>query len=166
MRDCNLSELPEFIRFALEHDVEVRFIEPMPLGSEKNFWRQKYVPADEMRAVIRDAGFYLSPLNQRSGFGPASRWGIDGTRGSVGFISQMSCTKCATCNKLRITSDATLRPCLLAVDEVSLRDVVVARDEAGLTDAMRSAFLSRPAEYSFVDAVEQSLGRSMQCIGG
>lgn len=166
MRNRNLDELGDFIRFSHERNIEVRFIEPMPLGDEKDYWREVFVSASELRQLMRDQGHRLAPLGHRTGHGPADTWRVEGTRARIGFISQMSCTKCETCNKLRMTSDGTLRPCLLSAEEHSLADIIARRDDDALVARMAGAFLARPAEYRLEDAIGKSLGRSMQCIGG
>jgi cyclic pyranopterin phosphate synthase len=166
LRNRNIDELAAFVAFSDREDLEVRFIEPMPLGDEKDYWREVFISATELRERLAGLGFLLEPTGERSGFGPSVTYRVAGTRARLGFISQMSCTKCATCNKLRLTSDGTLRPCLLSADEISLQPMVKARDEEGVVAALRGAFLARPAEYHLEEAVRQSLGRSMQCIGG
>jgi cyclic pyranopterin phosphate synthase len=166
LRNRNIGELADFVSFSDREDIEVRFIEPMPLGDEKDYWREVFVTASELRERLNGLGFQLEPIEQKSGYGPSITYRVVGTRARLGFISQMSCTKCATCNKLRVTSDGTLRPCLLSADEISLQPLVKARDEEGVFAALRGSFLARPAEYRLEEAVRQSLGRSMQRIGG
>lgn len=166
LRDGNMDELADFVRFSHEKHVEVRFIEPMPLGDGKDYWRSVYISTVEIRERLAGAGFRLRPAGASPGFGPATSYAVEGTNARVGFISQMSCAKCHTCNKLRVTSDGTLRPCLLSPVEIPLRDIIRGRDEPALRDAFVGAFASRPREYHFEEAVSAPLGRPMQCIGG
>lgn len=166
LKNQNIQELPDFVSFSDEHKVEVRFIEPMPLGNEKDYWREVFVSSEELRLTLKSQGYTLTPLNERSGYGPATYFQVEGTNARLGFISQMSCTKCASCNKLRITSDGTLRPCLLSHEEFSLATIVSQRNSDEFIRVLRSAFLNRAPEYSLEAAVTKSLGRSMQCIGG
>ncbi len=166
LRDRNTDELAEFAAFSDRENVEVRFIEPMPLGDEKDYWRDVFVSAEELRRRMGQQGLRLVPLGETTGFGPAETYRVEGTRARIGFISQMSCTKCAGCNKLRMTSDGTLRPCLLSAEEIPLLDIIGRRDEEALAAVLSGAFLARPKEYRLEEAVKESLGRSMQCIGG
>lgn len=166
LRDLNLDELADFVEFSAREDVEVRFIEPMPLGNEKDYWRTVFVSCEELRQRLASRGFDLVPSDARTGYGPATTYTVKGSRARLGFISQMSCTKCAGCNKLRLTSDGTLRPCLLSAEEIPLQQLVKQRDSEGFLNTMSRAFLDRAAEYNLEEAMSISLGRSMQCIGG
>lgn len=166
LRQSNLEELADFVAFSNQHRVEVRFIEAMPLGDDKGQWRAAFVPVSEIRQRIQAHGYELVADGPSVGYGPSTSWRVVGTQARLGFISQMSCTQCATCNKLRVTADATLRPCLLAPDEVPLADIVRRRDADALADALSVAFLTREAQYSLRGATTSPLGRSMQCIGG
>jgi cyclic pyranopterin phosphate synthase len=166
LKDRTTGELADFVAFSDRHDIEVRFIEPMPLDDEKVYWRDVFVPVAELKQRLVESGHILEPVERSTGYGPSTTFRVSGTRARLGFISQMSCTKCATCNKLRMTSDGTLRPCLLSAEEVPLKTVIAARDEQAFVSALSGSFLSRPREYRLEDAVGKSLGRSMQCIGG
>lgn len=166
LRDQNLDELAGFVAFSARENIEVRFIEPMPLGDQKDYWRTVFVSCEELRQSLTAQGFDLVPSSVRSGYGPATSFTVTGTRARLGFISQMSCTKCAGCNKLRLTSDGMLRPCLLSRGEIPLQQYIRTRNARGFLDAMRTSFLERAAEYDLTEAISKSLGRSMQCIGG
>ncbi len=166
LKGRNTTELTDFVEFSDRENIEVRFIEPMPLGDEKDYWREVFVSVDDLRGQLEREGARLLPCDKPTGFGPARTWRVAGTRARIGFISQMSRTKCSTCNKLRLTSDGTLRPCLLSAKETSLAGIIARRDSDALVNVMSGAFRSRPREYDLEEAIRESLGRSMQCIGG
>ncbi len=147
-------------RMSLDRPLHVRFIEYMPIGDEDmqletdeqgscgtfkdvSTWSMEdTIPTDELRAAISAAGERagLGPLlkadRRPDGHGPADYWHFAGAQGTVGFISAMSNHFCASCNRLRLTADGCLRPCLFSDVEVNVRDALVAGDD----DALRAAF--------------------------
>jgi len=173
LRDVTIPEMDQYVRYSDEKGVEVRFIELMPIFDQKDFFHRHYIPTDELLAAISELGYRLVPEDDdgpanrnRTGYGPAKTWLVEGTRARIGFISQMSDTKCLTCNKLRMTSDGALKPCLLMPEEMDLMGPIRARDPNGVTRAMRHAFLTRPERYDARTALEQPAGRAMQATGG
>jgi molybdenum cofactor biosynthesis enzyme MoaA len=78
----------------------------------------------------------------------------------------MSDTKCLTCNKLRLTSDGALKPCLLMPEEVDLLTPIKSRDRPAIVRAMTKAFLERADRYDAKTALEKPVGRPMQATGG
>jgi cyclic pyranopterin phosphate synthase len=167
LRGVNDDEIPEFIAYAHEHALEVRFIELMPIFGEKEFYHRHFISTEEVKERIADAGHRISPLlDDAGGYGPATRYRVEGTQARVGFISQMSDTKCATCNKLRLTSDGALKPCLLSPAEVDLAPAIVERDRESVAHAMRVQFLERAERYDLVQALADPFRRGMQATGG
>jgi cyclic pyranopterin phosphate synthase len=116
----NEEEVVEFVRFAIAEDVEVRFIEHMPMDDSRlTSWR---VDPDEIRARLREEFGELQPVaTDRSG-GPAELWLVGGAR--VGFIRAISGPFCDRCNRLRVTSEGKIRSCLLSGGEVDLTGVL------------------------------------------
>ncbi|WP_432799526.1 GTP 3',8-cyclase MoaA [Poriferisphaera sp. WC338] len=114
LRGHNDDELPELVRFAAEKGVPIRFIELMPMGPLAEQWTKLYVSAGEMR--IRLDRVVQEWLPRSQGADSAEMFDVvleDGLRGQVGFITPMSCNFCADCNRLRITSDGSVYPCLM-----------------------------------------------------
>lgn len=127
LRGINDREMATFLDFARKNPVDVRFIEFMPMGSgtrwnEENFW-----PAEQVLAAAREVAD-LTPLptaqGPRRSDGPARLFAITGGVGCFGLITPMSHHFCATCNRLRVTSDGFLRTCLFADTEYRLRGLV------------------------------------------
>ncbi|MEQ8819176.1 MAG: GTP 3',8-cyclase MoaA [Sumerlaeia bacterium] len=172
LKNLTLPEMEGFIRFSDEKEVEVRFIELMPIFDEKDYFHTHFISIEDLQSAIRARGYELEPegdgpaAGNRTGYGPATTYRIPGTRARLGFISQMSNTKCLSCNKLRLTSDGNLKPCLLMPEEIDLNAAIKARDRRSVGQAMRWQFLTRAERYDFEGAVGASLGRSMQATGG
>lgn len=115
----NDDEAEEFVRFAAERGVHLRFIEMMPLGND--FWSpQRSLTGDSVRSRLERA-FALEPMPQD---GVASEFRVKGTPITVGFINPLSHPFCRRCNRLRLTADGFLRPCLAGQAEINLREPV------------------------------------------
>jgi len=118
IRGLNDDEIEEFARLTLKSSYQVRFIEFMPFDT--NMWsREKFISADEIRSIAEGIG-PLSPVAVRKS-GPARYFSFDGAVGVVGFISPLSNHFCRECNRLRLTADGKLRPCLFSETEIDLK---------------------------------------------
>lgn len=134
MRGINEDEILDLVRFAVQHSIEIRFIEYMPTNAHVPLeWKAGFFSAEEAQALIEKeyslipADTYLSSL--------ARVCAIKGTRARVGFISPLSCIFCSRCNRLRLKANGVLKTCLLG--RVGLGEIAVAvqvcaahRDEA------------------------------------
>lgn len=172
LRETTPRQLENFLRFSDEHGVEVRFIELMPIFGDKEFFHRNFIAVDEVMTLIEARGLVLEPegdgaaAGNRTGYGPATTFAVRGTRARIGFISQMSNTKCTTCNKLRLTSDGALKPCLLSPQEEDLAPAVKSRDREAIARRMRFQFLDRAERYDALEALNDPFARGMQAIGG
>jgi len=119
MRGINDDEVVDFARLSYAPDWHVRFIELMPVGGSLD-WRAYYVPMKEVRRRIEEALGELMPAKIR-GSGPARYYRLPGAKGTIGFITPISEHFCRHCNRLRLTADGKLRPCLLSDYEIDLR---------------------------------------------
>jgi GTP 3',8-cyclase len=111
MPGVNEGEVLDLAALTLERHWHVRFIEFMPIGNAQQFQAQGWVPSEELRQRIRER-WGLVPSTVR-GNGPADIFQIPGAKGTLGFISQMSECFCDRCNRMRLSADGWLRPCLL-----------------------------------------------------
>jgi cyclic pyranopterin phosphate synthase len=121
MRGRNDDELEAFARITLDRPWHVRFIEVMPTGENLGVSTAEYVPAAEMLGALRDIG-ELEPVPGPPGNGPATYFRFAGAKGTVGVITPMSHNYCERCNRMRLTADGKLRPCLFGSIETNLRD--------------------------------------------
>jgi cyclic pyranopterin phosphate synthase len=172
LRGANDDEILDMARLTLEHPWHVRFIELMPLndcgpsGRNAGDFEARYVPSHEVRArIVADLG-EIDPAGPLFGGGPAEYYRLRGALGLLGFISPISHHFCAACNRLRLTADGRLRPCLLADHEIDLRTVV--RGGAGIEeiqDILRGAIMAKPTGHHLDEKVMPQ-GRVMSQIGG
>ena len=107
----NDQEVLDLAALSVEKNWHVRFIEFMPIGNPELFAERAWIDSAELRTRIKDKfGLESSQVN---GNGPAEIWKIPGAKGTLGFISQMSDCFCDRCNRVRLSADGWLRPCLL-----------------------------------------------------
>ena len=117
IRGMNDDEVIEFARLTIDGEWHVRFIEYMPFADNGKV-DDLLVPVSEMKQRIETLG-KLEP-SRPSGGGPAKYFRLPGARGTIGFISPVSEHFCQKCNRLRLTADGKLRPCLFSDDEIDL----------------------------------------------
>ncbi len=141
MRGDNDDEIHDFVRYIMERDIELRFIELMASGWKDMVDEDRFMPTSEIMERVRGVG-ELVPDKQRIGGGPATIYRIKGALGSIGFISAVSKPFCKTCNRLRLTSDGKLRSCLLTGGEVDIKNILRSfnLDEKEMQDRLTEAF--------------------------
>ena len=167
-----------FARLSMDRPLHVRFIEYMPVGDSAGVagcgWGpDDVVPNEEVLETInaqaREAGLpELVPAGGDSplGWGPARYWEFPGAKGTVGFISAMSNHFCSQCNRVRLTADGKLRPCLFSDDEYDVRAALRGQMGADVDGAVRAVFAAalgaKPDEHHDKVGTE----RGMSQIGG
>jgi cyclic pyranopterin phosphate synthase len=158
IRGFNDEECEELAKLSIELPVEVRFIEFMPVGKNSLWDESRVVPISEIKERVKRLG-KLWPA-EKVGKGPAAVFRFEGAKGKVGFISPLSNHFCGSCNRLRITADGRLRPCLFSDEEINLKDYL--RGKKGyLEEAFREAMRIKPEI-----GVKASTQRPMRAIGG
>jgi len=119
IRGFNDDEIGDFAQLTLTSPYQVRFIEFMPFGKE-NMWNPEYfISAEEIKSRVEKIG-ELHPVKLRRS-GPARYYAFDGAAGVLGFISPLSNHFCGKCNRLRLTADGKLRPCLFSETEIDIK---------------------------------------------
>lgn len=166
LRGLNDDEAVDFARLTLEGDWHVRFIELMPLGTNTAWAGDGYVPVGEVRRRIEDALGELVLAKVGVGNGPARYYRLPGAVGTIGFISPISEHFCYQCNRLRLTADGRLRPCLLSDYEIDLRTPL--RQGASLPEVRELLIRSiraKPERHHLGESVAPR-ERAMSEIGG
>jgi len=166
IRGINDDELFEFAQLSRQRPYHIRFIEYMPIGQDSQWRPEKYISSDEIKSELDT----FSPLHEvpRSTLdGPAERYRFESARGEIGFISGLSHHFCPVCNRLRLTADGKLRPCLFADDEVDIKTPLrTGCSQEDLKGLFEEAIARKPRQH---DAKSQgkSVGhRPMSAIGG
>lgn len=165
IKNQNDKDVLDMARLSIERDWQVRFLEIMPMEGVGLIYDEGLVTSQETRERLEREFGELEPV-QADAADPARLWRIPGAKGTIGFISPISEPFCATCNRVRLTSDGKLRLCLLQPDEVDLRDMM----RAGATDEeiiqrIRSGVWRKPWGHRVAQG-ERNTVRGMSQIGG
>jgi cyclic pyranopterin phosphate synthase len=163
MRGINDDEIEDFARLTLEHPWHVRFIELMPVGEMSGLTWEHIVPSDEVLSRIASLGALSPDGGPPRGNGPAKYYRLDGAAGTVGVITPMTHTYCASCNRVRLTADGRLRTCLFGDHEVLLRDPL--RQGERLEPLFRQALADKPKEHALLQMKVGGL-RALSQVGG
>lgn len=122
LRGINDDEAPALLKWALESELELRFIEQMPLDAGNAWSRNNFITADEIFDSLKNI-YKLSAVPTR-GSAPAEKFLINGGPQYVGIIASISKPFCGACDRLRLTSDGQIRSCLFSRTESNLRDIL------------------------------------------
>jgi len=169
IRGMNDDEAVDLARKTMEAGWNVRFIELMPVGNgvlADGGWRERVVTAREIREKIEAALGELEPAKVSAGGGPARYYRLPGASGTLGFITPISEHFCYRCNRLRLTADGQLRPCLLSDYEINLRTPL--RQGAGVAqikELLLQGIESKPMQHH-LDEAKRPENRVMSEIGG
>jgi cyclic pyranopterin phosphate synthase len=162
MRGINDDEILDFAKMTYKEECHVRFIELMPFKGAAEF-----VPSIELRQHISLLG-KLEPCTSTTGNGPATYYRLAGAKGTIGFISPLTETSfCSRCNRMRLTPDGKLRPCLLGEDEVDLKTPL--RNNASMEELkslILKAVASKPEHHHLEGGNIRVVNRKMSQIGG
>ena len=152
----NDDEIPALAALTEREPVEVRFIELMPIGDTAGFGPEAYLPC---QTVLER----LPRLEPVEGAGVAERFRLPGAAGTVGLIRPLSRCFCAQCDRIRLTADGRLKPCLHSREEISVRGL----HGPALRRRLEQAILRKPARHGELSAsVRSSSARDMNRIGG
>lgn len=121
MRGQNDDEVPEFAELSRNRPLHVRFIEVMPTESNLELSASNFLSCDEALDAVR-AVDDLIPVKGPPGNGPATYYSFPDALGTIGVITPMSHNFCGNCNRMRLTADGDLRPCLFGMIQTPLRD--------------------------------------------
>ncbi len=171
MRGVNDDEIVDFAKLTMNAGWHVRFIELMPFGDnppeEHNIGALKqseqFVSIDEIKKKIGKFG-KLEPA-QVTGAGPAKYFRLPDASGTVGFISPVSEHFCFNCNRIRLTADGKLRPCLLSDKEVDLKPILRTGSNGEIKQKIIEAIKQKPEKHKLKDG-KVPKKRFMSQVGG
>jgi len=166
MRGLNDDEILQFADLSIRKPYQIRFIEYMPLGVDNNWTPQKYVSSDEIKSRLESMA-PLYPVTPEKNDGPALRYRFASAKGEIGLIRPLSHHFCATCNRLRLTAEGKLRPCLFSDKEVDLKTPLRRGcSQQDLIDLFRKAIGLKPKKYDLKRFQVQESQLIMRRIGG
>jgi cyclic pyranopterin phosphate synthase len=164
IKGFNDDEVIPLCKFAAERGLILRFIEFMPIGNSPD-WEKKNIFTGKDILDIIGKEYAITEAPKPVGAGPARHYILsDGTL--IGLITPMSAHFCNECDKLRLTADGKLRPCLLSDMEISVRDAIKSRNEPLFTELVHRALSVKNKEHAVGAEFKKSFSRPMQGIGG
>lgn len=150
----NDDEIQDFVNLANEYELEVRFIELMQIGETANWSKDKFVSNKIVLEKVPELEF-------DGVSGVAKIYKIKGQKGRIGLISPISCSFCEDCNRIRLTSDGKLKPCLHSKDEINLKGL----SGEELEEVFKRGIFEKPEKHHLEDGKSES-ARDMNKIGG
>lgn len=163
-----------FARMSVDRPLHVRFIEYMPVGESSGahgcgWGKEDVISCEELFDAINEQArakglpeLAAAGDGRPVGWGPATYFAFPGAQGTVGFISPLSRHFCGQCNRLRLTADGKLRPCLFSDEEFDLRGALRASDEEAQRAVFARALGAKPDDHHDKVGTE----RGMSQIGG
>lgn len=167
IRGLSESEIVPFGHFAREHDLEVRFIEFMPLDADGGWDNSQVLSGEEILRRLSEAIGPLEPLPVTNPSQPATDYQfVDGV-GRIGFINPVTQPFCHNCNRLRITAEGQIRNCLFSTEEWDARALLRSGgSDAELAELVREAVTAKKAGHGINSEDFLRPARAMYQIGG
>ena len=165
MRGRNDDEVEDFARMTQHRTWHVRFIEVMPVGDNLHISQEEFISAPEILQRLQRIA-RLEPVQGPHGNGPATYFQYEGARGTIGVITPMSHNYCDRCNRMRLTADGHLRPCLFGDIQTNLRDPL-RRGEA-LEPLIAETLTIKPERHYLIQGSAAGSGglRALSQVGG
>ncbi len=157
IKGINDDEVMDFVKLADEYPIHVRFIELMSIGIAEKF-KDRYVSTEELLKLIPDLEYVKNSLDST-----AKVYKRPNSKGTVGFITPLSCKFCTYCNRVRLTADGHLKLCLHSKEEIDLKPFL--DDENKLEEILKYSISAKPFEHKLEKEISESAKMMFQ-IGG
>jgi len=166
VKNFSESEIIKLVEMGREQDLEVRFIEFMPLDADRIWERDKVLFGHEIVDIINKK-YPLEPIKDSLEIGPASEYKFTDGKGKIGLITAVSNPFCDYCNRIRMTADGKLRTCLFSTNEHNLKELIRggANDEEIENKIREALVIKEPGHKINLDDFERPT-RAMHAIGG
>lgn len=169
MKGLNHHEVPNFLDLAYRRNVNIRFIEYMPIGEHDKEYDSRYLPLDYIKKTALKEGYKLADKGNPRGAGPAQYFSLYGGKGSIGLIHSISKHFCSSCNRLRLTADGRLKSCLYWQEEANVRPALETPEK--LRALMQDVITRKPKEHMMGTenddgCVDRAAMRNMSRTGG
>lgn len=164
VNDINKDEIIDFVNLSKDKNLDIRFIELMPIGAAK---KHSGTSNEEILNIIRENFENIKEENKSKRSGPADYIKIDNYKGKIGFISPTSSCFCEECNRIRLTSTGFLKKCLhfnYGVDLKKHLDDKISEDE--LNKLIYENIYDKPEKYLFLKECDNKENKYMNQIGG
>lgn len=158
MKGINDDEIKSFIELTRELPVSIRFIELMPIGEAVNL-NTSMVNSDEIIKSYSEL-YEIKDLSNSV----ARLYKLKNAKGTVGFISPLSCKFCSNCNRIRLTSSGTIKPCLHSEEEIDIKNYT--GDDLKLMTKLKESIIEKPQEHHLEKDKESKSKKMMFQVGG
>lgn len=165
IKGVNDDELLDFVQLAKDKPVYVRFIELMPFHKSK--WDfENFISAEDIKLLV-ESHYHLIESDRQDISSPSSDYLIEGFKGQIGFIAPLSKKFCDNCNRLRLTADGRLLPCLMGSMEIDIKTPMRdgAKDDI-LKGIIQSAIQKKPKGHNLCKDSVEKVNRAMSRVGG
>lgn len=157
MKGINDDEILDIIELTQKYDADVRFIELMPIGAQQDFAKKHFMSCDKILEKVE-----LYPMISDDPHAPTKYFRYKNAKGRVGFITAMSSHFCDQCNRMRLTSDGKLKPCLHSNKEIDIKNAI--RGGEDLREIITNAIKQKPQKHHLLE--NETISRGMSTIGG
>ncbi|NLN48877.1 MAG: GTP 3',8-cyclase MoaA [Clostridiales bacterium] len=154
----NDDEIEDFVNLTVYDDIHVRFIELMPIGQASEWAKEKFVS----NTLILDRFNELKPIPREDESSPAVYYKLPGAKGTVGLINPISHHFCKNCNRIRLTADGKIKPCLHSNQEIDVKEAL--RSGKDIRVIVESAIKAKPQRHHINEG--ENVKRDMMRIGG
>jgi cyclic pyranopterin phosphate synthase len=175
IRGINDEEVENFVRLTLERPLSIRFIELMPsLEGIIDNYKDKFISGLDIKENLAKK-YLFNPIKTNSDNGPAKYYQIEGGKGTIGFITALSQHFCQTCNRIRLTSEGKIRPCLFSNQEIDLKKALREIGNSGedqilrrkvIRDKIEMAVKLKPKGHKIKEGISNNLSFKMSRVGG
>ncbi len=167
IRGVSEGDIVPLGNFARQQDLELRFIEFMPLDAEDNWEMNQVISGSDIREILERAFCRLVPLDSRDRSQPAVDYGFEDGRGRIGFINSVTEPFCSTCNRLRLTAEGQIRNCLFSTVEWDARTLLRSEgNDQDLEKLIRDCVQAKKPGHGIDSDDFQKPARAMYQIGG
>ena len=164
MRGLNDKEIPDFVKLTLSNPWEVRFIEYMPFGNVTSATREKYLL--EGSGIVKEISRFFE-LEELPVSGVAKKFKVKNAAGEIGIITPMTAHFCEECNRIRLTANGFLRPCLFSQEMVDIKTPLrKGADDEELLAIIKGAIDIKPKINPLLENNETSIPCPMNYLGG
>lgn len=154
----NDTEIEDFVNLTKNEEIDVRFIELMPIGQAKDWSLDKFISNKTVLEKVKE----LKEITKEDVSSPANYYKLPNGKGRVGLINPISCKFCTNCNRVRLTADGKVKPCLHSNDEIDLRSAL--RNGEDVKKIILNLIKNKPKEHNLEDG--EYIKRNMIAIGG
>lgn len=166
----NDDEILDFLQFTKDKDINIRFIEYMPIGHAGDGWKKQYLSLQTIFDACDEAGLSYQSVDSIRGNGPSENYRLEGAKGTFGLIHPVSSHFCASCNRLRLTADGYIKACLYWDEEMNIRPFI--NDPEKLMALVQKSIDNKPESHEMAIALQDEMQshkpttRRMSQIGG